>query len=292
VKDLNHTPSLIEQNEYTISTPENVTFGYVVAGLGSRFIAALIDTLLLSVLLLLLNILLVAFIGWVADASPVMNVAVDDPGWVAGLVLAFYALLNFAILWGYYLIFELGWQGQTPGKRLTGIRVVKLDGSAPGFLEVAIRNLVRIVDFLPSAYALGLIVMFLSRQARRLGDYAAGTLVVYEGVTSQPELFTRPSVREFRQGRLLSSPSENATPSENAASEIPNLRRLTGDEYQLICTVLERQMRNQADPAMMMRLAHAIAARLEMPLPGSTGRDAQHFLYTVAEAYRRAADQP
>jgi hypothetical protein len=214
-----------------------------------------------------------------------MNVAVDDPGWVAGLVLAFYALLNFAILWGYYLIFELGWQGQTPGKRLTRIRVVKLDGSAPGFLEVAIRNLVRIVDFLPSAYALGLIVMFLSRQARRLGDYAAGTLVVYEGVTSQPELFPRSSAGEFRQGRL-SSPSENALP------EIPNLRRLTGDEYQLICTVLERQMRNQVDPAMMMRLAHAIAARLEVPLPGSTGRDAQHFLYTVAEAYRRAADQP
>jgi len=285
VKDLNHTPSLNDQNEYTISTPENVTFGYVVAGLGSRFIAALIDTLLISVLLLLLNILLVVFMRWAVGASPVMNVAVDDPGWVAGLVLAFYALLNFAILWGYYLIFELGWQGQTPGKRLTRIRVVKLDGSAPGFLEVAIRNLVRIVDFLPSAYALGLIVMFLSRQARRLGDYAAGTLVVYEGVTSQPELFTRSSVGEFRQGRL-SSPSENALP------EIPNLRRLTGDEYQLICTVLERQMRNQVDPAMMMRLAHAIAARLEVPLPGSTGRDAQHFLYTVAEAYRRAADQP
>lgn len=284
MKNLSDTPSSVDQSEYIISTPENVTFGYAVAGLGSRFIAALIDAALIAGLLLLLNFLLTVFMGWGVDASIALTAAEDDPGWAAGLVLAVYALLNFAIFWGYYLVFELGWQGQTPGKRLAGIRVVRLDGGVPGFLEVAIRNLVRIVDFLPFAYALGFVVMFLSRQSRRLGDYAAGTLVVYEGMTSQPDLFMRPSARESRQG-------ESPPLAGNIASEIPNLRRLTGDEYQLICTVLERQMRGQADPALMLRLAQAIATRLEAPLPGSTSRDAQRFLYSVAEAYRRAADQ-
>lgn len=283
--DLSHPPSLIDQDEYSISTPENVTFGYGIAGLGSRFVAAIIDTLLTGALLLLLNILLVVSLRQVADASPTVSMAAEDPGWAVGLGLALYALLNFAILWGYYLIFELGWQGQTPGKRLAKIRVVRLDGGVPGFLEIAIRNLVRIVDFLPFAYALGFIVMFLSRETRRLGDYAAGTLVVYEGETLHPELFVRSSVGESRLGRLSFSSEEKHPP------EIPNLRRLTGDEYQLICTLLERQLRGQADPAMMVRLAHAIATRLEVPPPGSTGRDAQQFLYTVAEAYRRAANR-
>ncbi len=285
MKNLSDTPSLVDQSEYIISTPENVTFGYAVAGLGSRFIAALIDAALIASLLLLLNFLLTVFLGWLVDASIALNAAEDDPGWAAGLVLAAYALLNFAIFWGYYLVFELGWQGQTPGKRLAGIRVVRLDGGVPGFLEVAIRNLVRIVDFLPFAYALGFVVMFLNRQSRRLGDYAAGTLAVYEEANSQPELFTHSSARAPRQG-------ETALLSENGAPEIPNLRRLTGDEYQLICTVLERQMRGQADSALMLRLAQAIATKLEAPLPGSTSRDAQRFLYSVAEAYRRAADRP
>ncbi|MCS6827338.1 MAG: RDD family protein [Caldilinea sp.] len=284
MKNPSDTPSLVDQSEYIISTPENVTFGYFVAGLGSRFIAALIDTSLIVGLLLLLNLLATVLMSWVVDPSTALDTAEIDPGWAAGLVLAVYALLNFTIFWGYYLVFELGWQGQTPGKRLAGIRVVRLDGGVPGFLEVAIRNLVRIVDFLPFAYALGFVVMFLNRQWRRLGDYAAGTLVVYEGSTSQPDFFMRSGARESRQ-------RESPPLAGTVVPEIPNLRRLTGDEYQLICTLLERRMRGQTDSAMMLRLAQAIATKLEVPLPGSTGRDARRFLDSVAEAYRRAAEQ-
>jgi hypothetical protein len=206
----------------------------------------------------------------------------DDPGWLAGLVLAIYALLNFAIFWGYYMVFELGWHGQTPGKRLAGTRVVKLDGSGPGFLEVAIRNLVRLVDFLPAAYALGFVTMFLNRNARRLGDFAAGTLVVRHSDALTIDAILQPSPAETPWG---ASAQQEGSP----APAIPNLRRLTGDDYQLICSVLDRQMRKRADPNLVLRLAHAMATKLETPLPGESWYDAQRFLYAVADAYRQAA---
>lgn len=268
-------------DEYTIATPENVTFEFQVAGIGSRFIGALIDTLAIGLLLLLLNILLAIALNTLPESSAVSPDFADDPGWLAGLLIAIYALINFSLVWGYYLVFELGWHGQTPGKRLAGIRVVKLDGSGPGFLEVAIRNLVRIVDFLPVAYALGFVTMFLNRNTRRLGDFAAGTLVI-----RQPEIVQIESV-------LQAAPSLRLTgamaPPVEATTGLPNIRRLSGDDYQLICVLLDRQLRGRADPALTQRLAQAIAAKLETPLPGATTRDAQSFLYTVAEAYRHAA---
>lgn len=268
-------------DEYTIATPENVTFDYQVAGIGSRFIGALIDTLVIALLLFLLNIVLVVALDTISERGAAASDLSDDPGWIAGLVVAIYALINFGLLWGYYLVFELSWQGQTPGKRLAGTRVVRLDGGGPGFLDVAIRNLVRLVDFLPFAYALGFVVMFFNRNARRLGDFAAGTLVI-----RQPEM-----VRLEIVAQSAPRPTPGASPaaSSEALLAIPSIRRLSGDDYQLVCTVLDRQLRGQLSPALMLRLARALSARLETPLPGPTEHDAQRFLATVAEAYRQAA---
>ncbi len=259
------------------------------------FIGALIDTFLIGALLFGLNLLLIVAIGATTESRAVGGTLRDDPGWLAGLVLAIYALLNFAIFWGYYFVFELGWQGQTPGKRAAGTRVVKLDGGGPGFLEVAIRNLVRLVDFLPFGYALGFVTMFFNRNARRLGDFAAGTLVVRqtEGIKLDALIQVAPTRAPVNTLPPNASPL-NLSPSGAADQPptIPNLRRLTGDDYQLICTVLDRQMRGQTDPTMMLRLARAMAAKLGAPLPSATARDAQRFLYAVAESYRLAAHQP
>src|SRR5690606_12367836 len=82
------------------------------------------------------------------------------------------------IWWGYYLLFEWIWHGQTIGKRSARIRVVRADGAPVSFVPVAVRNLVRIIDFMPFGYGVGVITMFCNPQARRLGDFAAGTLVV------------------------------------------------------------------------------------------------------------------
>jgi uncharacterized RDD family membrane protein YckC len=99
-------------------------------------------------------------------------------GWLAAVVLAVVMIL---ISEGYFIFFELLMRGQTPGKRSMKIRVVRDDGTPVGGNEVLIRNLLRIVDFLPACYALGVLVMFPSPLAKRLGDIAAGTIVVKEG---------------------------------------------------------------------------------------------------------------
>ena len=262
--------------EYTIDTPENITFGYAVAGIGSRFIGALIDTLLIVILLLLVNFVLFAAIA-AADGLPL-----GMAEWAEGVIVALYALLNFGIIWGYYLIFELIWRGQTPGKRGAGIRVIAVGGGPATFLEVAIRNLVRIVDFMPFGYAVGLVTMLFNRQARRLGDFAAGTLVVKH------------------RGEIKLAALGEATPAGAPGAAIaqptdlppfPTLRRLRGNDYQLICATLARYDAGAASPALLRRLALAVAARLQTTPP--VVYDAtinRNFLAAVAAAYREQAE--
>jgi uncharacterized RDD family membrane protein YckC len=155
----------------SIDTPENVVFGYQLAGLGARFLATLIDTTLIVLLDLLL------FIAILFSAN--MTGALDsDSG--AAWVFAIYAFLGFLIFWGYYIVFELVWNGQSPGKRIVKLRVMSIEGVPVTLTGSMLRNLVRIIDFLPPPYGIGVVTMFLSKQSRRLGDYAGGTLVVYD----------------------------------------------------------------------------------------------------------------
>lgn len=152
-----------------IDTPENVSFDYDVSGIGSRFLAALVDTLLI---LLLQAIAL----GTAALVSQV-DVLNDTLGpWV----VAAFSLLAFVFFWGYYIFFEILWNGQTPGKRWVKLRVIRLDGTPVSVVEVIVRNLVRLIDFMPFAYAFGVTTMFVTEKSRRLGDLAAGTVVVHE----------------------------------------------------------------------------------------------------------------
>lgn len=263
--------------EYTIDTPENITFGYAVAGIGSRFIGALIDSLLIFLLLLLVNFLLFAGVA-AADGLPF---GMED--WAEGVLVALYALLNFAIIWGYYLVFELIWRGQTPGKRGAGTRVIAVGGGPVTFLEVAIRNLVRIVDFMPFGYAAGLVTMLSNRQARRLGDFAAGTLVVKQRGEIKLEMLGR--------APPVAAPAAMPAHLPGAASadlpRFPMLRRLNGRDYQLICAALARYDAGAASPALLRRLAVAVAARLQTTPPlrydATTNRG---FLAAVAAAYR------
>lgn len=165
--------------EYTIETPENVTFLYEVAGVGSRAIGAMIDVAIVGALLMGLLFAIAALANWLDDRG-VDPAVLNAPEWAINLFIALYFLLNFAIFWGYFLLFELFWNGQTPGKRVAKTRVVRDDGMPAGFAETAVRNLVRIIDWMPAFYGLGLLTMFLNNKSRRLGDYAGGTLVVHD----------------------------------------------------------------------------------------------------------------
>lgn len=263
------------REDYTIDTPENVTFGYEVAGIGNRFIGALIDTGIIGVLLVILNFALLALLELTGDLREVMFNGLESTGisWAGGLALALYALLNFAMFWGYYMLFELLWNGQTPGKRVAKTRVLRTDGNPARTSEVAVRNLVRIVDFLPALYALGFVVMFLNRQSRRLGDYAAGTLVIRERTAVNLDSL------------LAAAPSSTIDPEQVAVlrTRFPAVRRLSAADYDLVRQTLARADRSQVDGALVARLANAVAARMGEQLPVDVSP--RHYLQNVAAAY-------
>ncbi len=148
----------------TIETPERSAFTYEVAGLGSRTLAYLADVFVQGVAALLLMVV-----------ATLMNVMIDV---FSSLAIIIMLVGIFLIFWGYPTLFETFWRGQTPGKWLLGIRVIREGGATAGFLELAIRNLLRIIDMLPAAYVVGIITIFLTPRHQRVGDLLAGTLVV------------------------------------------------------------------------------------------------------------------
>lgn len=157
-----------------VATPERVAVSLPVAGLGHRALAYLADLGLIFTVVLLLYFAYTLVGPSLIELVPTLSGAVQ-----LGLLIGL-----FAAQWGYWALFELLWNGQTPGKRLLKIRVVKRDGSPIGPLESAVRNLLRVVDFLPASYALGVTVMLIDPQQRRLGDLAAGTLLIREEAIS------------------------------------------------------------------------------------------------------------
>ncbi len=242
--------------EYTIDTPENVSFGYAVAGIGSRFIAALVDSILLGLLLLVLNIALLMGLAAISpDGNPMTAEQSDD--WLAGLLIALYALLNFAIFWGYYLLFEWLWQGQTPGKRVVRLRVVSIDGSPVSFVPVAVRNLVRVVDFMPIGYGVGVVTMFCNRQSRRLGDFSAGTLVVKEqGAVTLDTLLAKPSTPAQAiplpaTATLDPGPTPDTPPLHQPQADWSGIRRLSAADYELVQETLARYQSGKLDKELL-----------------------------------------
>jgi uncharacterized RDD family membrane protein YckC len=275
--------------EYTIDTPENVSFGYAVAGIGSRFIAALADSMLLGLILVVLNLAIFLFAAAVGNNSPATSPATNPiPDWFPGLIVALYALLNFAIVWGYYLLFEWLWQGQTPGKRAIHLRVVRIDGSPVSFVPVAVRNLVRIIDFLPVGYGVGVTAMFSNRHSRRLGDFAAGTLVIKEqhAVTLDTLLTPTPAAAP-RSTDAPPNPVSDADlpPLHDAQADWSGIRRLAAADYELVRETLARYQAGSLDKPLLERVAHAIATKIGRP--PSSELDPSTFLADVAVAYGR-----
>jgi uncharacterized RDD family membrane protein YckC len=145
----------------TIATPEGVELELVLAGLGSRFMAALLDVV----------IQLGAIFALAIVFAPVGD---------SGYVLAAYFIAVFLVLFSYDIVLETWNRGRTVGKLAAGLRVVRTGGEPEGFLTAAVRNFLRLADFLPVFYVVGVITILVTSRNQRLGDLAAGTLVVRE----------------------------------------------------------------------------------------------------------------
>jgi len=158
----------------SIVTPDHVELDFEVAGIGSRLMAFIIDEVLLYLGILGI-VLLMLFAGVIGSAS---GISQQWSGTVAVTILVF---AIFFLNWGYFMLFEALMQGQTPGKRWTGIRVVQDNGLPIGWREAALRNFARIADIMPPpACFVGGLVILLSKKGKRLGDFLAGTMVIRE----------------------------------------------------------------------------------------------------------------
>jgi uncharacterized RDD family membrane protein YckC len=250
-----------------IETPENVIFGFEIAGIGSRFLAALVDTMLIFLMqgiiaagLFFLVSVLFGSGDWATETGAV---------WMFALI----GLLLFAIFWGYYIFFEMLTNGQSPGKRLVGLRVLRSNGTPISLSESVIRNLVRMIDFLPSLYGIGIVVMFIDQRSRRLGDLAAGTLVVHE-------------LKSISLANLESSqPVLLHTHSEAQTAGLA-VGQLSAGELNMADDFLRRRGELYNRPALALQIAGALSERLELENPPKDAQEAEKLIEQVMQAHQ------
>jgi uncharacterized RDD family membrane protein YckC len=252
--------------DYSVFTPERVSLRYDVAGIGSRGAAALIDTTIQAVAGIAVLIVII-FIGTMEFRFG----GIWESPWLEVLVLILYALGGFFLLWGYYILFEILWSGQTPGKRALSLRVIRENGYPirPG--DAVVRNLIRILDAPPFGAVIGSLVMLCNDRAKRLGDFAAGTIVVREG--------RRQRLGEIGhlQGVQSSGSQSGATTSDGAV-----MPSLNAEDATLVRDFLVRraEMYPDARSALALRLAGHISRRYGYPTAERGG--AERFLESLA----------
>jgi uncharacterized RDD family membrane protein YckC len=248
-------------DRYIIDTPEHVEFGYEIAGIGSRVLAALIDMALVGVILTFLTLV----------AANVLRLS--EPG--VAIIVSAAALFVIA----YYIIFERLWVGQSPGKRALGIRVVQSEGRPVTMAGSIIRNFIRLIDFFPSFYGIGTISMFMDRRIRRLGDLAAGTLVVQDRqrVTLESLVNAQPPIFAAQPDQQVSE--------ENAQPILPNLHALGAEDLALVNDFLAQ--RDGLDLPRRQYLANQLAYGLFVRLGYSVPGDPEQFIVRVASDYAR-----
>ena len=265
-------------DQLNIDTPEQVELEFAIAGLGSRFVAVLIDHLIQGGVYFLIGILAAVLFSAVANRVNLLG------KWIFAVLIALYFLL----IWGYYTLFEALWRGQTPGKHIMKLRVIKDSGRQITFFEALSRNLLRIVDYLPAFYLTGVITMLCTKRHQRLGDLAAGTIVVHERSDEQPLLIERGTSIMPAQHAPGFDPLISAAAAQEA-SGLPAdaVARLGADDLLLIESFFARARdlspTTRADIA--VRIATQMATKMNIAVPPG---NPERFLEALAYAMRSA----
>ena len=234
----------------TIETPENVTLEVTLAGLGSRMAASLVDGLIRFAVILALFIVLLS-----------------SPDRAGGVEFALFIVGSFAVFFAYDVLFETLAGGRTPGKRATGLRVVREGGQPVGFVSSAIRNLMRLVDMLPFSYAIGIVAILVSSKNQRLGDMAAATVVVREVTTGSGSAW-----REHEMPR--------------GDEDSWDVGGVTREEIATVRSFLTR--RETLDSNARTRIGRELAFRLHAKVPGAPANmSPEEFLRRLAAAKSR-----
>jgi uncharacterized RDD family membrane protein YckC len=243
-----------------IATPEGVTFSIPLAGPVTRAMAYFIDFMVMSAAFNVLRPLLVA-----------LQIITGDAG--IGLTV----MLQFTFIEGARMVCELLWRGQTPGKKVLGLRVMDERGLKLQPSQLVIRNLLRFVDALPAFYAVGGMVSFFNAKAQRLGDLAAGTVVARTIKTTPPDVagvlagkFNSFHKHPVLEGRLR--------------------QKISPEEAQLALQSLLR--RDELEPAARVKLyaelAQQFRSKVKFPEETEVGLSDEQYVRNVADTVFRS----
>jgi uncharacterized RDD family membrane protein YckC len=264
-------------DQLNIDTPELVDIEMPLAGIGSRFIALLVDYLIWGAAFLVLGVLAAFILPGIKAFSKI------SAQWAGSIFIFIFFLFH----WGYFTLFEAFWNGRTPGKRVARIRVIQRSGRAIGLFESMARNLVRFVDQIPLIYAVGVVTMFATRQHQRLGDLAAGTLVVRDREHEAP-LWGDSGTRTFTA--QIFAPSAPA-PEPHMALSLPSagIAKLTSTDLVVLEGFFARRldMPLPTRSALAERIAAAIQAKSGMERPADAS--VETFLEATARQLRDLA---
>lgn len=252
----------MQQPNYSISTPENVDLHLELAGIGNRVLAALIDTIITYAIVAIIGLI---FWGTVTVLG-MLDIAEQERALITGAIGMVAILLVFIITFGYFIFFEGLWHGQTPGKKLVSIRVIEANGQPVGWGGVVLRNLIRTLD--TGLAFVGLIPMILDRNEKRLGDYAAGTIVVRE-----------------RKTNML---SDDLVLAETYDTTSIDAGRITPQEYALLVSFLKR--RPSLTKSQRPLIAANLANYMHQKLDDTSNEPSEKFLERVYSAYKHRAE--
>jgi len=237
-----------------LELPEEIDLQLQMANVGSRTLAILIDLSLCGLILFVVYSLTVLF---------ARDTAGDFITRISGHALTILLfLLIFGFQWCYFFLFEWSWNGQTPGKRLMHLRVIKADGTPVSGIDVLLRNLSRPIDTFGPMGLLGLLMIFVSRKAQRLGDLMARTLVIHETKIDWS---------------IFDEIEASGTAAQGATAISPSIR-LAADQWELLHRYLNR--REQLQPEMRQRLAQSLYDNLR---PLAKGTDLERSLLPPEE---------
>ena len=278
--------------DLAILSAENVSFSVETAGLGSRLAAWSVDTAIQ---------LLVALFGLIAVGGLEYYVGISNfiPPILQSVGQALLIILGFLLFFGYYFFFEWRWEGQTPGKRFFGLRVTMTDGLPLSLWPAMIRNIVRVVDFMPMFYGFGAVLCLSNSLNQRAGDLAAGTIVVVEGKREKARktLTMRQAVDSFLQAATTIPGTEQSAPYQDEELSVEAIksvdpeaialaRTLSREDYELARDFLTR--RETLPVVARGRLANSLATRLATKMKVEAPIDVEVFIADVVSMLARA----
>jgi uncharacterized RDD family membrane protein YckC len=242
-----------------VQTPEQISLEFSLAGLGSRALALLFDSLIQLVVTIVVA-LAIAYYGrslqlyWVSASN-----------WITAAAV----FLSFCTYWGYFALFEILWNGQTPGKRQAQIRVISNSGRPITVFEGVSRNFLRAIDSL-FFYGVAALAAGLDKENRRLGDMVAGTVVVHD-------------TRSIEDTMWYGDQSRDAQVVGDVAASI------TRTEFQLIETFLARRL--DLPREVRQKQAEVIAERVgvKLKIDRKSRPQNEDFLEDIARHYRDGA---